>query len=120
MWGHKMSIKRVMCILGLLFVAGPNAWSGEKDRNQTSERQHEMLQERGRSSERYENQNRLHERERIYGWQLMSPAERLAHRQHMQSLKTLKERQAYRKQHHERMKKRAEEMGVELQERVQQ
>ena len=111
-----MSTKFLTSMLGLLLIATPGTGSAEKDPSPESKRQHEIRQDRERFSERYEEHNRLQEEERIFGWQLMSPAERQAHRQKMLSLRTSKERQAYRKQHHERMKKRAEEMGVELQE----
>jgi hypothetical protein len=48
-----------------------------------------------------------------YGSQLMTPEERAEHRARMQSLSP-DEREAYRAQHHEAMKKRAEEMGVSI------
>ena len=57
-------------------------------------------------------------REHVYGWELMSKQERLEYRRMMRSLHTEQERQAYRKQHHEKMKKRAEEAGLKLQERA--
>jgi uncharacterized membrane protein (DUF106 family) len=46
-----------------------------------------------------------------YGSQLMSPEERVEHRAMMRSLQP-SEREAYRAQHHEAMKERAESMGV--------
>jgi hypothetical protein len=48
-----------------------------------------------------------------YGSQLMTPEERAENRAMMQSLPP-DEREAYRAQHHEAMKKRAEEMGVSI------
>jgi len=75
-----------------------------------------MMQDKEQSCEREEELNQLRSEERGYGWQLMSPAERQTHRRKMRSLKTRKKRQAFRKKHHERMQKRAEEMGIELQE----
>jgi hypothetical protein len=50
----------------------------------------------------------------VYGWQLMTPAERTAFQQQMRSMKTDQEREALRLQHHEQMKKRAAEQGVTL------
>jgi hypothetical protein len=48
-----------------------------------------------------------------YGSQLMSPQERAEHRAKMRSLPP-SEREAYRAEHHEEMKKRAESMGLSL------
>lgn len=113
-----MSIKWLMSIAGLLLFISPcGAWSAEKERErmQESEMQHERLQDRDRREDKEEELGRFRDEERIYGWQLMSPAERQLHREKMRSLKTRQEREAYRKQHHELMKKRAEEKGVELQ-----
>jgi len=61
-------------------------------------------------------QDRLRDRDRdqVYGWQLMTPAERSAYRQKMRNLKTSREREALRKQHHEEMQKRAQERGMTL------
>lgn len=49
-----------------------------------------------------------------YGWQLMTPEERAAHRQTMRSLDTAEAREAYRREHHEAMRVRAAEQGVTL------
>ena len=51
--------------------------------------------------------------ETSYGSQLMSPVERSEHRATMRSL-TPSEREAYRAEHHEAMKQRAESMGLSL------
>lgn len=53
-------------------------------------------------------------RDQVYGWQLMTPAEREDFRNRMRSLKTPQERDALRMQHHEEMQKRAQERGVTL------
>lgn len=50
----------------------------------------------------------------VYGWQLMTPAERNAYRAKMRSLKTPQERQAFRLEHHNAMQQRAKERGVSL------
>jgi hypothetical protein len=54
------------------------------------------------------------DRDRIYGSQLMTAAERRSYRNQMRSLKTAQEREALRKQHHEQMQKRATERGMTL------
>jgi hypothetical protein len=51
---------------------------------------------------------------RIYGSQLMTPAERSAYRARMRNLKTPQEREALRTQHHREMQKRAAERGMTL------
>jgi hypothetical protein len=50
----------------------------------------------------------------IYGSQLMSPAERTEYQTKMRALKTDKERDAFRLDHHDKMKVRAAEKGVTL------
>ncbi len=59
-------------------------------------------------------QNRVMDRSQIYGSQLMTPAERNAFRKKMRSMKTNRERETLRMQHHEQMQKRAAERGVTL------
>lgn len=59
-------------------------------------------------------QSQLRARDTVYGSQLMTPAERTAYRKQMRSLKTTQEREAFRKQHHEQMQKRAGERGMSL------
>lgn len=59
-------------------------------------------------------QDCMHDRNQAYGWQLMTPAERSAYRQKMRNLKTARERDALRNQHHEEMQKRAKERGMTL------
>ncbi|MBU6249422.1 MAG: hypothetical protein KGN77_16935 [Xanthomonadaceae bacterium] len=50
----------------------------------------------------------------VYGWQLMTPAERDAYRQQMRNTRTPQEREALRARHHEQMQQRARERGVRL------
>jgi hypothetical protein len=50
----------------------------------------------------------------IYGSQLMTDAERSEYRSKMRTLKTDKERDSFRLDHHENMKVRAAEKGVTL------
>ncbi len=50
----------------------------------------------------------------VYGWQLMTPEERLAYRTKMRSLATESERQAFRAEHHELMVARAKDRGISL------
>jgi hypothetical protein len=50
----------------------------------------------------------------VYGWQLMTKQERVQYREKMRSLKTRKEREAFRREHHAQMQERARERGVKL------
>jgi len=50
----------------------------------------------------------------IYGYQLMTPEERQAHRIKMRSLTTTQEREAFRLEHHQTMQERAKARGVTL------
>ena len=53
-------------------------------------------------------------REQVYGWELMTEEERLQHREKMRTLTTEEERNRYRQEHHEKMRERAKQQGVEL------
>lgn len=50
----------------------------------------------------------------VYGWQLMTPAERDAYRAKMRAAKTARERAEIRAEHHKEMEARAKERGVTL------
>ena len=68
----------------------------------------------GRAQSMQQATEQMREREQVYGWQMMSQQERLEYRERMRNLKTHEEREAFRMQHHEQMKQRAKERGVEL------
>lgn len=53
-------------------------------------------------------------RERVFGSELMTEAERAEHRARMRSFATEEEREAYRREHHAKMQERAKQRGVEL------
>ena len=50
----------------------------------------------------------------IYGWQLMTPAERDQYRQQMRQMSSPRERERFRAEHHRQMQERARERGVTL------
>lgn len=54
------------------------------------------------------------QKEHVHHWELMTNDEMDQHRKIMRGLDTREARQAYRKQHHELMRSRAKEQGVEL------
>ena len=54
------------------------------------------------------------EQEHIYGSQMMTEQERNEYRARMQSAKTNEEREEIRMEHHEMMKKRADEQGFSI------
>ncbi len=56
----------------------------------------------------------LQQHEDVYGWQMMSEQERHEHQQQMREMKTEPEREAFRKQHHEKMQERARQQGLTL------
>jgi hypothetical protein len=59
-------------------------------------------------------QDQVQDQTQIYGSQLMSATERTEYQLNMRSLKTDKERAAFRLDHHEKMKVRAAEKGITL------
>jgi hypothetical protein len=58
--------------------------------------------------------DQVQDRERIYGYELMTPQERSEYQAHMRTLKTEQEREAYRKEQHEKMQERARAQGKTL------
>ncbi len=61
-----------------------------------------------------QNLDRDRTKDQVYGYQLMTEEERSAYRNKMRSLGTQQERDAFRLQHHQLMRQRATERGVEL------
>ena len=59
-------------------------------------------------------QDQVQTQVQIYGSQLMTPLERTEYQSKMRALKTDKERDAFRLDHHDKMKVRAAEKGVTL------
>lgn len=82
---------------GLALAATAGAWA------QTQPQSQNPTQARAEAQERI-----------IYGNQLMTPQERNEYRQRMRELKTLEEREQFRKEHHAKMQERAKERGVKL------
>lgn len=54
------------------------------------------------------------DRERIYGYELMTPQERNEYHARMRALNTEQEREAFRLEHHEKMQERARAQGKSL------
>lgn len=71
-------------------------------------------QDRAQDRDRMENRDMDQDQERIYGSQLMTPAERDEYRARLRAATTAEERDRIRAEHHEQMKSRAKERGVSL------
>jgi hypothetical protein len=80
------------------------AWAGDqvKDRVQTE------------TQAQIQTQTQMRDQDRIYGSELMTEPERAEHRAQLRNLKTEQEREAFRMQHHEKMKERATARGLAL------
>lgn len=63
---------------------------------------------------RDQTQEQVRQRDRIYGYELMTPQERNEYRQRMRAAQTEQEREKIRAEHHEQMQARAKERGVTL------
>jgi hypothetical protein len=72
----------------------------------------DKIQDQTNGQDKLQTQDRT--QDMIYGSQLMRQAERNQYRAQMRNLKTAQEREAFRLQHHEQMKVRAQEKGVVL------
>ncbi|MDH5735338.1 MAG: hypothetical protein OEY87_04365 [Gammaproteobacteria bacterium] len=92
------SIFMAMLIFVTALASSPLVWADDQQTDQ----------------DRLEEQDRDQLRKQVYGWDLMTPEERMQHREMMRNMKTEEERDAYRKEHHKRMQERARQQGVEL------
>ena len=59
-------------------------------------------------------QKKAETQKQVYGSQLMTQQERAEHRTKMRSAKSAEEREQIRKEHHERMKERANAQGLKM------
>lgn len=64
--------------------------------------------------ERTQEMTQTQNQELIYGSQLMTPQERAEYRDKIRAAKSVEERERIRKEHHEKMKERAQARGVML------
>lgn len=73
-------------------------------------------QDRLKDQDKLQDRDRLHDQDgqAIYAYDLMTPAERNAYMTKLRSMKTVQERNAYRKQHRTEMLQRARERGVTI------
>jgi hypothetical protein len=84
----------VAAVAGVLFISVGFATAADQERTQ----QHVQAQTQ----------------EQIYGSQLMTEPERAEYQAKLRAAKTAEEKEQIRKEHHERMKARAEERGVAI------
>jgi hypothetical protein len=66
------------------------------------------------AAEQEQSQVMEQEQEQMFGSQLMTPEERIEHRDNIRGLKTQEEREAFRLEHHKKMMERAKEKGITL------
>ena len=72
----------------------------------------DQTQDQLRDQEQEQDRDQLHRQ--VYGWDLMTPEERIQHRETMRNMNTEEERETYRMEHHQRMQERAHQRGVAL------
>lgn len=63
---------------------------------------------------RDQDRTQVRDQDRIYGSELMTRQERIDYRNHMRTLKTQQEREAFRLEHHKQMQERAQAQGKTL------
>ena len=73
-----------------------------------------MLAAHAADQDRDQDRDREELRQRVYGWELMTDAERNEYRERMRNMRTDAEREAFRLEHHKQMQERARERGVTL------
>lgn len=104
----------VSLLLGAVLAgSGLTAVAADQDRDRLQTREHRFDQD----------QQRLQQRDRIDGWNLMSEQERRQYRERMQHLETREERERFRDQQHElmmqRMRQRDPSMAPPTRQRMQ-
>ena len=72
------------------------------------------VQQQDRLRDPSQNLDRDSTQTQVYGYQLMTDEERTAYRNKMRNLRTQQEREAFRLEHHQLMRQRAAERGIEL------
>ena len=102
-----------------LAVTGSNLASAQEQaskrqeiKTQTQEQAREHREIKTQTQEQIKTQEQA--RERIYGHDLMTEQERNEYRERLRAMNTEEERNAFRAQHHEEMKKRARERNMEI------
>lgn len=85
---------------------------GDMQHDRMMDKTHDMQMDHDRM------RDRMHQDDMsMMGYQLMTPEERQAYRQQMMNAKTPEERQQLMQQHHEMMMQRAEQQGVDFEDR---
>jgi len=102
-------------LIALVLPAQPAlAGKQDHDQKQQAQQQKHAQKEQAQQQKRAQKEPQGQQEEHVYGSELMTPQERAEHRAKMQAAKTSEERERIRKEHHELMKKRAEERGMKL------
>lgn len=102
-------MKRVV-IFSLLLAVVPLAMAQTQDQTREQARDQTRAQVQDQSRAQVQDQSRT----RIYGSQMMTPAERMTYRERMRAAKTRAERDRIRAEHHKAMQERARQRGMTL------
>ncbi len=86
------------------------------DQDRLQDRDQLKDQDKLHDQDKLQDRDRIHDQDGqpIYGYELMTPAERTAYLTKLRGMKTLQERNAYRAQHRIEMQQRARERGVSI------
>ncbi len=97
-------------------AGAPASQRGTMTQDRDTMRDRDMMQDRDsmRDRDRDRDRDRLDDGSTIYGSQLMTASERNAYRSKMRNLKTSREREELRMQHHQEMQQRATQRGMTL------
>jgi hypothetical protein len=92
----------------------PAAQRGATTQDRSTMQDRDMMRDRDMDRDRDQAGGRMDDGSTMYGWQLMTPAERDAYRAKMRTMQTERDREALRTQHHQEMQQRARDRGVQL------
>ncbi len=102
-------------LIAALLATSLLAWaqlSVADDKDQDRDRTQDQTKDKTQDKTRDKLQTRTNDR--IYGYNLMTEEERLEYRNRVRTLKTAKEREQFRLEHHKKMQERAKEKGITL------
>lgn len=97
----------LLVISGLVLIPAAPIMAADQER----ERAMDQSMDKDEMIERDRDRDRLYNEDTVYGWHMMSDAERNEYRHRMLELRTEQEREKYRIEHHRLMEERAKSRG---------
>lgn len=98
--------------IGICLLLTGSVVASDQDRDRDRDRLYDQSSDQDR--DRLREREHSNDDDKVYGSQLMTERERYQYREQLRSMQTLEQREQFRRQHHEKMQKRAIARGVTL------